>query len=199
MTDTSNLVSEVLAHQFNSARYSDLIIRWFNEGQKKIYRRAKLRSSLKSINIALEADEYAYTLPFDYSKIDRLINPARKYILTQIEQIDWDDLSSTSSEPEAYTVFANEIYLYPTPNKVSNLILRYYSLPSTISLSTNPELPDDYYYLLIEYAVMKCYEAEHDFNAAEFHRNNFDFQLLNLQSETTEDSREAPKQIKGAW
>jgi hypothetical protein len=196
---TANLLSEVLAHQFNSGRYSDLIVTWLDQAQKRIYRKSKLRTAQDVYEFDTEADEPEYALPADYARIERVINTDIQNPLLFMEQKDYDDADTSDGTPDRYVIFGTNLFLYPTPNAAVPIRLRYWTLPPTITTETNPVIPDDYSQLLVEYALSKAYQAEHDFDAATYHRSNFDVELLNLTSETTEDSREAPTRVKGCW
>lgn len=196
---TNELKDEVLSHQFSPQRYTANIYVWLDQGQKRVYRRSKLRTAQNAYDFITSADDRIYDVPADYASFDRLINTDASDLLSPIEQADFDDLPETSGTPSNYVINSGSIYLYPTPQGSINMRLRYWMLPPTLSSTVNPIIPADYDHLLVHYALKKCYEAEHDFVAAQYHATEFDNGLLLLQSETTFDSYEGPKQVKGSW
>lgn len=199
MATTSGLLEEVLAHQFAPTRYSNLIITWLNEAQKRIYRKSSLRTAHETDDFSTVSGTEAYTLPTDYARMDQVVNLDLDETLVRISQEKYDNRVETSGTPYNWVVFGDTLFLYPEPNAVINMRLRYWELPPDITSGVDPVIPDDYAYLLREYALARAYEAEHDFQASEYHQGKFDLGLIDLRDETTEDSRPAPVIIKGSW
>lgn len=199
---TQELREEVLAYGFNSPRYGARVEKWLDEAHKKIARRINIRTRTDTESISTTSGVSTYALPSDFGRIISISDTDLNDPIESLDMRTFDDLTVESGQPYFYTIIQGNINLYPTPNGTYNLQLRYYTLPTTLSSSgtvVDPVTPEDYDNILVDYALSKAYAAEHDYKAADYHRNLFIDSLANMKGELQSDTHEGPKQVPGTW
>lgn len=200
MANLQQIREAVLGHQFSSAQYSTRINGWVNEALQKIYRKGNFRLNSLTEDFPTVASTSAYTLPSDFLKLASVFNADDNDPLVPVTLEEYDDLDDSSGKPYHYTVDGNDLVLYPTPDAAYNITLRYYNTSVELAADTDePNLPEDYHYLLEHYALWRAYMAEHDFEAAEYHRGIFEKDLVEVVGELQSDTEKPPVQIEGGW
>lgn len=211
MPSTVELQTEVLAHQFNSQRFGSLIIRWLNEAQRKIVRETDAFISNARQTYALVSGTASYDLPSDFIREDYLsideTGSFESIVLLPLDSFQsFDELNtSTRGKPTNYAIdFGSssadrEFYVYPNPNKAYTVNFNYWKFPAEITLSVDPVIPSDYHDLLVQYALYKCFEAEHDVSYAQYHKQQFTDGLAKLKGALQLDTQTRPRQVSGTW
>ncbi len=200
-TTVTDLTSRILAYQFSSARYSDTgyILTLINEAQQDVVRKAKLRGEEGTATITTSSGDNTETLPTDFSSLIHIHNTDSDFILEKLGLRDYDDLISETGEPWSYVIIGSSIYWYPIPDGIYNLELRYYKLPANLSSSGTTELPTDFDDAIVNYVVWKLHEMEHDYEASQYHKNEYMDQLNKIMGQGQRDTNSGPKIIPGTW
>lgn len=200
MTQFSALQDEVLAHQFADSKYRPYVKVWINEGQKYICLQADIRTEITSQSYATVNGTATLSLPSNYARCVDLSNTDDQRVLEQMDLRDYDDAVIASGSPVFWVVVGSNVTLYPTPDNAYNLRLRYWKLPTDLSGDTDtPEIPSQYHHLLIRYALIRCYQRENDYQAAEYQRTEFERDLQKLRGEVHSADRQGPVQVRGTW
>ena len=202
MATTAELRDEVLAHQFSAERYGTRIEKWLDEAQKYIVRQAEVRTENATQSYVTVNGTQTLDLPSNYARFISLFNTTDRNPLERIDLRTYDDLDSESGKPYAYVIVGSAITLFPTPDAAYNLRLRYWKLPATMTSSgtaCDPEIPSEYHHLLVDYALYKIYNAEHDYEASERHRQLFENDVLRMRSEVHSESSDGTKVVSGTW
>lgn len=196
-----DIAQEVLGNQnFDSTAMQARIYRYIDEGQKKICRRVDLQDLRKVSTINTVSATRTITAPTDLLRIisltdisnSRWLRPARGNLI---------DVQPTSTGvPIYYSYDADGIVLYPTPDGVYSLKMRYQGLPATLSIAADvPVIPNDYFHVLVSYASWKAYRAENDYQAADVLYKDFDRELRELGSDRRYVVKDGPRQVQGAY
>lgn len=185
---TEELVTEALGHQFNQDRYHDRMIRWMNEAQQRIYTEARLTGGESTVDYltTVGVNTYDYTNASPTETLVGLISlriPDEDIELQQLDIDYFDALDESSGQPNSFTIFGDEIAFYPTPDAEYRIQIKGYLMPTEIDEDTAPTLESKYQYLLVEYALMKAYAAEHDSRWADYHQNLFEQGLMRLRGD----------------
>lgn len=199
MATTVQLRDRVLAHQFNSTRYADLIITWLDEAQKKLARDIKQRIFFKDYDFATAASDNSYPLPSDFSEYIGLYDQDNDDLLKPIEIRDFESIEAETGTPTYYVIIGSTIYLSPTPDTILNLRLRYYRKPLAIAADVNPEIDEDYHDLLEHYALWRAYVAEHDYEAADYHKTQWIEGKNEMKSDLQGDIFDRPRRVPNMW
>jgi hypothetical protein len=194
--------SNVLEYGFSSQNYASRIDRWIDEAQRYMFRRAGLRNKETTSKFSTEAGKSEYSLPANFSSVKSLFNDtvAPNLNMEVIQDIkEYDALESEEGEPTSYLIHNNSILLYPTPNAVNEMVLRYNIVPTAIAeeSSANPEIAEEFYNLIEEYCLYKAYAAEGDIEMSNFHKGNFDREMVNFVGEVNTDTHDGNTQIVG--
>lgn len=196
-----NLQDEVLDAGFSSSQYLTYVKRWLNEAQRYVMAQTDLRGQEDLQTITTTATDNTYTLDADFLRMIHVADTETDDLLQGIAQAAFDDLDSTNTgRPQLWTVTVSTLYLYPTPDGAYSLTLRYYKSPPDLSADGDiPQLPEMYCHLMVSYALQRAYRRENDYEAAAFHRAEFERDLMKAKTEVHHDTFDFPRQVPGAW
>ncbi len=194
----------VLDHQFSPNRYTDFINTTLNEAQRRVARRASLRAFFDVATISVTAGTSTYTLPTNFARLYSLEDTAENRTLDNLSVSDYDafNVEGSSGRPIAYTIDRPNIALYPNPNSAYSLQLRYYRTPAEMTADEDePEIPEDYHYVLVSYTLARCFRRENDYEATQFHKDEYERELAEMMADLQDDSQDAgqPQQVGGTW
>lgn len=202
------LVQQVLDHQFSETQYTDFARNVINEGLQYVVAQTDFPQLWEKLTTSVSAGTDSLTLPADFSRLYSLsVQPSTNEAPSAVRQIrseDYDLLNrqAETGKPYFYDVNGLVLDLFPTTDASYNLQLNYYRKPSELTASTDePEIPSQYHHLLVSYALVRCFERENDYDAATYHRQRFEQDVLKCRSEvqySTADSS-APKTVGGSW
>lgn len=162
------------------------ITRWINSAQRQIVLQ---NESLLEVagTTDIVASQQVYSLPVDLlilrgiqykSNVSQAYYRLKGYSLAEFnEKIDGWDGTSESSDPICYTVFADEITVFPVPNVsvIAGLKVYYNRKPvDVVSPSDIPELPILYHETIIKYCLQQAYELDEDWDGVGNKAQEFD-------------------------
>jgi hypothetical protein len=86
--------------------------------------------------------------------------------------------NAQQSEPRYFTMFGENVYLWPTPNAVYALTVTGYRLPDDwMASSLAPDLPEEFHELVGWWALNRAYGHQDDPEMANFYRQEFDTEV----------------------
>jgi len=100
--------------------------------------------------------------------------------LTLVDHSDaeafWLGTEDTAGRPMHFSVWEQELYLWPKPNSVYTLALRGYRKPTEWDADDTTEVDADerLHQSLVYYAVAQLYQLQEDVQLARFYRDSFD-------------------------
>lgn len=113
------------------------IIDWINDAQKEIYTKNNLGQKIGTLPTISGTRTYAF--PVDLMRL--LSVKFNGMTLAEMTQQDIDTFlpqddgaSTVQGTPERYYTYAQTIYLYPVPNLVKNLTIRYNRFPTDVAV-----------------------------------------------------------------
>lgn len=209
------LIDEVLSHQFSPAQYTTYIkgeidassgavtsLGKINEAQRYVTSQTDFRELFTSTDVTTANADSGYTLPTDYQRVYSVYTVDSDGTQTPLEQISpafYDEKGTTSTgKPSYYTMYGGEIKFWPVPDGVYTVRVRYFRDPANlVATNDEPEIPDTYHHLLVNYALWHCYERENDYNAAQYHKTRFDEDIMKCRGEVQYDIDDyaQPKQL----
>lgn len=203
MSTFGALVAECLEHQLNQNKYEASIKRWLNDAQNRVARQASIRALYASTNLPYAAGASSGGLPADYARKVELAdstNPDSWRVLFPMELADFDALPESSGAPTDYVIIGETLYLFPTPDVATTIALSYYRLPTAMSIDTDePEIPDDYHFLLPYWALYRAFMRENDIEQANAWKNEWLTELEKLKGEMHYEGQDAPRQVPGTF
>lgn len=195
-----DLQNEVISHQFSDLKYRPLVKTWLNQAQRRMALESNLRTQESSETISTVAGTTSYALPEDFARIIDLHNPTTQELLTPIDIRSFDALPASTGLPYSYVVIGNQILLYPTPNAIYSLSVRYWQMPQDmVNENDTPAVPAQYQELLIAFAMKKAFLREDDWQAAQVWEGQWEKGMLKLRGEANEDTFDGPRQVGGTW
>lgn len=193
--------TEVLNTGFDQSVFGARINQYVNDGQNRIARYVEWFGAEGVYLIPIVAGTSSYAWPSDLARVRNVFNTATNNELQYAGLRDIDRSVTSTGEPGFFAVDGPNLHLYPTPDSSTySLELRYWKLPPALVNDTDvPALPPDYHYVLISYALWKCYEREDDPQMAQYHEGEFKKLLAELKTDLTFPTSDEPVQVRGMW
>ncbi len=194
------LLSSVASHVRNSIgdrggifSPDDLIILWCNEAIQDIFRKTDLGSNTNT-NLGLASGTSVWT-PDRLIRINSIYNSTIDKIVTE-KKFDWlldnlgPDYIVTPGDPRFYYTTlvsgTNSITFVPTPDKATAIKINWTALPEAfddIGDDLSAILPENYFYDVIRFCVMRAHEKEKDFRASEKAQEHYNNNLAERRNE----------------
>lgn len=174
----------------------DMIHDWINDGQVDICRKAECLEAVIPYNLAVGTDSYPY--PADFIKEQRVLVNGIKASRLTVSAIDilFPDREAIQAQgnPLYYFHHARNLVLYPVPSVAvtAGLVVWYIRTAAKIASSTQtPEIPEMYHEDLVRYCMIRAFEQDEEWSAAQQAKQEYDAHMLNtiydshtLQSES---------------
>jgi hypothetical protein len=199
------LVNECLNYGFadgpqvNRKRFEQ----WINEGQFQIAREVEAAEFQETEVITLKQGKFKYTLPEDFLRVQDIYYPE---LVCRLKPLDLQQFDATApakfeGPPENYTIYADELWVFPTPNNSTDTLeLRYIkNAPALVSENDIPLLDRNYLQLLVEWALMRAFMAEDDVEASQAHKNLYREMLDAYATDKQWRTVDRPRVLEGSW
>ena len=195
------LQTEVLSHQFNSAKYLTATKAYLNDAQNRICRQASIRTEQVTQAYTTTAGTKTLALPSTYARKIDLRNTTDQDLLVPLEMREYDDLAASSGKPLWYIIIGSNIELYPNPDlSTYALTLRYWRLPTALSADADvPEIPGDWHFILPYWALYRCFAKEDDYEAANYWKGEWAAELEKIKAEAQYEGTDFPTQVPGTF
>ena len=176
---------------------------WVNEAQFQIAREVEASEFQETEVITLKQGKYKYTLPEDFLRVQDIYYPE---LVCRLKPLDLQQFDATApakfeGPPENYTIYANELWVFPTPNNSTDTLeLRYIkNAPALVSENDIPLLDKNYLHLLVEYALMRAFAAEDDLEASQAHKGMYREWLDSYATDKQWRTVDRPRVLEGSW
>jgi hypothetical protein len=105
-----------------------------------------------------------------------------------------DAMPAASGRPQRYALAAEGIKLWPTPDAVYSLSVRYFRDPTDMAADADVSiLPADWHDLMVTFALSRAYRAEDDAEMAQFHMATFEKDLNLLAADRLAENTDQPR------
>lgn len=170
------------------------IIDWVNHGMSHIVEtNEQLLEKIGTTDLVANQQEYNFPAdmlilqtvtikPFGYTVYSKL----HRFSFTEFNmKVDgWDTSTPETGVPTMYSVFENQIILWPVPQSASTAGLKifYNRTPTAVTGGADtPEIPVAYHNALVDYCLQKAFEMDEDFEAVGVKAGELDNKLANLR------------------
>ena len=198
----SDIRTEVYAKGFGTTRFPvSRVNNFINDGYLMICRRVQYYTQEASYSINTANGTTNYALPAGWGRIRDLWDTVRNVAIipTSLRMIDNSGVPS-NGPPQYYAMDGANIHLWPTPDAIYNLSLRYWSLPSLLVNDTDvPTLPPDYHKLLWLYGTWQCYESDDDPTMGQFWQTRFTTELNMFAADVKFPDTEGNDMAESMW
>lgn len=173
------------------ANIGTIITDWTNLVQQDVLGRNDWKFLEVNATFSTVASQQNYGLASDCYKIigARTASYELKYLTSrEIDEIDPD--ASTTGSPQFYSMFANQIWLYPVPNSIDTISIRYIKTLSDLSGSQESSIPTKFHYILLYGALEHAYAYKGDETKMAWARDKYERGIIAMrQSEEREPNR----------
>lgn len=200
MSTLADLRTEVYNHGFAANVYASRVTGYLNEALRAASRKVDYFQDETVEAFATVAGQAAYPWPTDFAKL-RYLRDADLAQTLQLAPIRVVETSpAANGRPDTYALAGSTLVLYPTPDAVYNLQLRYWQLPALMAADGDtPSLPADYHRLLVYYALQRCYECEDDAELAQYWQGQWAAALRDMAADVKFPSTDGPRQVPSMW
>lgn len=196
----SDLRNEVLAHGFDSSVYGTRITQYINDAQNLVARRIDYHVDENVYDFSTAAGTSTYAWPADMARIRSLRDTSRQIEMQEVGLRMIDRSSLSNGAPAFYAFSGQNLVLYPTPDNVYPMELRYWVMPpALVNDSDVPTLPSDWHHILWVYATWMCYEGDDDAQMGQYWQQRFNQELSMLAADQKFPSTDYPTQASGMW
>lgn len=197
----SALRTEVLNHGFDPVQFgSARVNQYLNDGYRLICRRVDYYVEEATSDFTTTVGTSAYPWPTNLARLRSLRLPDFSQELEAVSLRDIDRSTNTSGQPSYYALDGGNVHVYPSPDGVYNLELRYWAMPTElVNDADTPNLPDDWHHLLWVYACAIAFEAEDDSGTSQYFMQRFATELAEFAADAKFPSTDYPTQVQGMW
>lgn len=195
----SDLVNEVLAYGFDGNIYRPRVQSWINEALHRVARKVRLAGHETSFAVNTINGTASYALPTDFVRLLTLRNTTDHQDLDWVSIDELDNSRAAVAKPTQFALYGNSLQVYPTPNGVYALSMRY--LADTINLVADadvPAMPDDWVDVLVSYALSRAYRSEDDAQQSAFYWNEFVRDFRDLRADL-QQPRDGVARVPSMW
>jgi hypothetical protein len=154
------------------------ITRWVNQAQTEIVNKNPIIQATGVTNTVVGTQ--TYDIPPDMIQLESIFVDGMIMEQSNFETIraQLGNDANTQGNPQYWYVWANKIYLWPTPSQVWKLETNYSKMPNRVSSSADVlGVPDRYFDRVCEYAMAKAYELDEDWSAHAVQKQSFEDKL----------------------
>jgi hypothetical protein len=132
--------------------------RFINQALGRLHRALRLPTADARAIVSTAAGTNVYALPVDYvSLADDEAILLDTDVLEPVDVSEFDQIPAISGQPRYFALSENLILLYPNPDAVYELTMRYRAVQSLTADADEPELPEDQQMHLAWFARAKLY------------------------------------------
>src|SRR5438309_7775091 len=123
----SDLRAEVLAHGFDPTQFgSARVNQYLNDGLQELCARVDFYQEEATSDFPTVSGTASYSLPANFGRIRSLRNTDSSRELASCDLREIDRSTPSNGSPRYYAMDAANVHLYPTPDGVYNLELRFW-------------------------------------------------------------------------
>jgi hypothetical protein len=198
-----DVIGEVLQYGFNDGPQVNRkrIENWINQAQSQIARQVEAPEFQETELLSLVKGQSRYALPANFLRTQDIYYPN---LLTRLRMCDlqqFDQSGNFEGPPAMYTLYANELWLFPTPNQTGEEVEHRFikNPPTLVNESDVPLLNKNYLHLLVDYAVERAYRAEDDSEMAASFKALWKEDLDAYATDVQDRFADRPRIIGGTW
>jgi hypothetical protein len=197
-------VNETLNFGFNDGPQVNRkrIENWVNEAQFQIAREVEAPEFQENEILKTKIEVFKYPLPASFLRMQDIFFPEMYGRLRPADLHQFDNMNPklVVGLPALYTLYKTEVWFFPNPNSEWELELRYIKNPPALEKEGDiPVLNKNYLHLLVDYAVVRAFEAEDDHEAAQYFQGRYQRDLDAYATDVQTRSVDTPRNIEGSW
>lgn len=157
------------------------ITRWVNQAQIEVVNKNPIIQATATTSSVVGTQ--TYPIPPDMIQIESVMFDGNILQPNNFEGIrsELGNDNNMTGEPIFWYMWANQIYLWPVPNRVASISVNYSKEPTAVTgLGDFLGLPNRYFDRICEYVMSKAYEVDEDFPAQATAHKQFEDKLAEI-------------------
>lgn len=198
----SDIRTEVLNRGFDPSLFgSQRVTNFINDGYQLICQRVQFYTDEGSYDFSTVAGTAKYPLPAGWARLREMWDTSRN---VPVHAVGLRDIDSGGLPPQGppsyYALDGVNMHLWPTPDGIYPLELRYWVLPGPLVNDTDvPVIPANWHHLLVRFATAECYKCEDDLATGQAWEQDFEKYLALFEAEVKFPDSEIPDLAKSMW
>lgn len=200
MMTLAALRTEVLNHGFDPSVYSSRIDQYINDAYLLACRRVEYYVDEAVSDFNTVSGTTLYPIPANFAKTRSLRDTSRGQEMIAVGLRDIDRSLPANGAPIFYALDGANVHLYPTPDNVYPMEMRYWQVPTMLQNDEDtPTIPDTYQRMLWYHAVAECYASDDDSATAQYWEGLFTNTLAEFAGDQKFPNDDAPNVAAGMW
>lgn len=194
------LQTEALAHGFDPVQYGARVVQYINDAQALIASRVDYYIDEATDSISTVAGTATYPFPTDFARMRSLYDSNRNVEIEYASLRMIDNSSQSTGAPAYYAITGANIELWPVPDGIYPLVMRYWKKPAALVNDTDtPVMPEEWHSLLWTYAVAQAFKGDDDIPTAQAWMQDFNTGLSMFAADVKFPSSDGPSQAASMW
>jgi len=204
-TDIINSVREIT--EMDSSDVSDAILQlYIRDGYNRIIDLERRWNFLEvSFSMTTTTNQQAYTInDFTADDVREVVsildqdNARLDYISYDVAEEQFLVSEESFSDPQFYSMWADQIHLFPVPSSAITLLVRGYRAPNDwVTSDTIVDGPDAFDIPLVYYVVSRVYQAQEEAQTAAIYQGSFNEAIAIARKDLTRPPSAAPTVFAG--
>jgi hypothetical protein len=193
--------NEVYACGFDPGLYTQTRVNQFiNNGYLNVVRRVNYYIDESTDDFPTITGTSLYPLPANFVKVRSLHDTGRDVEMVACGLRQIDQSYNTTGAPAYYAMDGANLHLWPAPDNIYPLEIRYWKMPLALTADTDvPTIPPDYHSMLVYWAVAECYSADDDPTTAQQWQARYDRWLAEFAADMKFPDDDVNTQAADMW
>lgn len=195
-----NLRDEVIGHGFDQTQYGARITQYLNDAQLKIASECDfyVDEAISLFSTVVGTDTYSW--PARLAEIRSIFDTTRRIELQYASLRSMDRSTASNGAPLWWAITGPNVRLYPVPDNVYPLEMRYWALPATLVNDTDiPSLPEQWHPLLWTFACWMCFESDDDDRLGQYWEGRWNREFSAMKADLKFPTTDGPSQAGSMW
>lgn len=198
----SDIRTETLNHGFDTGLFSSSRLnQYINDGYLLACARVNWYGEEASNDFSTVNGTINYAWPTDVGRIRHVYDTSRdvRLLPVSLREIDNSGLPG-SGPPQYYALDGSNFHIWPTPDGVYPIEVRYWKQPALLSNDDDePIIPAKWHHLLWRYACAQCYASEDDLGMSAQWEASFEKYLAEFAADVKFPDTDTPDVARSFW
>jgi hypothetical protein len=192
MAYTANdIISQVSGRLKDASVSNTQILRFINDANREICNRYQWDFMESSANLSTVIGTQNYTLSGIASDLQQVVNLRitspdtyegwlAPMTAEDFDRYNADPTSQANGTPTHYYFWNNSVYLFPVPDQVYTIQVRYIKVPTTLTTADQPDIPEEFQEVVTLGALYRAMQTNDNFDQALVIKNQMDTQVVDM-------------------
>ncbi len=205
MAYTANdIISQVQVRLKDSSVSTSTLLRLLNDANREVCNRYGLDFMFTDTTFNTVASTQEYTLATIASDLQQLVNLRvtspdnderwlQPMTAEEFDRFIQDPTSEEEGVPTKYYLWNNKVNLYPIPDGVYVIAVRYLKVPTTLESGDQPDIPEEFQEILTLGTLYRAMQINDNYDQSMIIKSQFDTQVVDMLKRLRVNPTGAPR------